>query len=792
MKFSYNWLNELVEGQNLSPKDLSDRITMKTAESEGVGAWGEHFRTVVAARVTHVEAVPDSKIVKALVDAGALGEKTLVCGAPNCREGLLSALAPAGTVIGGNEIREATIRGVASQGMLASGAELALNRDHEGILELDQFPEAAGLKPGDALPGCTPDAIIEIDNKSLTHRPDLWGHYGMAREVAAITGAMLKDPVKLDLVPEGVNPTPIQIRIHEPALAPRYSGLLIENVTIGPSPLWLQNRLSSIGLNPINNVVDITNYVLAELGQPMHAFDVDKLQGNTIHVRRAEEGEQCVALNDELYTLSFENLVIADEGGPIAIAGIIGGRNSAISDATTRIFFESANFNASSVRRTSSALKLRTDASMRFEKAQDPENTVRAIARALELLLAVCPDAQVVNGLADVYQPLPKPAPIDLSHPWLERKLGRTIPIGEVRRILESIGFGVEQPDEESLRVTVPSWRATKDVSLKDDLVEEVGRMVGYASITPHPPLGPAVVPHDNPERKQHHQLRLTLTALGYTEIYNYSFVTAKEAAAFGYGADAMVHIANPITEELAFMRPSLLPGVLKNCQDNLRHFDRFRFFEIGREIRKADEEGSLPQEVNFLAVCSCSKNASGTESVEAQLFELKRIARHLLEGARLEPEAGRPHEHPFRAARIDWHDETIGRLFEIHPDLLEERGAVLYLNLDQVLRLKTSVTKYTPLRRYPTSSFDLSVVVPHRVYSGSVQDTIRKHAGERLIEVQFVRVYEGAPLPAGSKSLSYRLVVGAMDHTLSNEELTTIRSRVIDGLQSEGHELRV
>lgn len=788
MKFSYNWLNELVEGEALPAHQLSDGITLHTAESEGVERWGEHFRSVVAARVTQVEPVPDSKIVKARVDAGPLGEKTLVCGAPNCRAGMLSALAPAGTVIEGREIGLATIRGVQSEGMLASGAELGINRDHEGILDLEEFAEAQGLTAGDPIPGCAPDWIIEIDNKSLTHRPDLWGHFGMAREVAAITGGSLKDPVKIGLVPEGE--CPYRIEILDAKLAPRYSGLLVENVTVAPSPLWLQNRLSSIGLNPINNIVDITNYVLAELGQPMHAFDADKLRGGTIYVRPAAEKEPCAALNEEVYTLNPSNLVIADEGGPIAIAGVIGGRDSAISGTTTRIFLESANFNASNIRRTSSAIRLRTDASMRFEKAQDPENTVPGIARALELLLTICPEARVVGGLGDAYFPLPKPRPIDLPHAWLERKLGRSIAIGEVRRILESIGFGIEQQGEESLRVEVPSWRATKDVSIKDDLVEEVGRMVGYASIAPTPPLTPAVVPHDNPERRQHHQIRQTLTALGYTEVYNYSFVTAKQAAAFGYAPEGMVRIANPIAEDLAYMRPSLLPGALENCEANLRHFDRFRFFEIGREIRKTEAE--LPEEVNYLAVCHCSKANEESGAGEANLFELKRIARHLLAEARVEPESAHPHEHPFRAARVDWEGESVGRLFEFHPELLEGRGAVLYVNLDEVLRLAPATRKYTPLRRYPTSSFDLSVVVDHREHSGTIQDAIRGFAGEHVSEVQFVRVYEGAPLPTGRKSLSYRLIAGALDHTLSNDELTRIRQRVIDGLQGEGRELRV
>jgi len=784
VKFSYNWLNDLIEGPEKTAQELSNLITMKTAESEGVEPWGEAFAKVVVARVEHVEPVPDSKIVKAEIDAGRLGKKTLVCGAPNCRAGLLTALVPPGVTVAGKEIQETVIRGVLSQGMLASGAELGLNRDHEGILELD------GLAPGEPLPGCTPDSIIEIDNKSLTHRPDLWGHYGMAREVAAITGATLKDPVKLDLLPE--ENCPIAIEIEDAKLSPRYSGLLVENVKVGPSPLWLQNRLSSIGLNPINNLVDITNFVMAELGQPMHAFDADKLTGKTIFVRRAKEQETCEALNGETYTLNPAHLVIADEAGPVAIAGVIGGNGSAISESTTTVFLESAAFQASSVRKTSSALKLRTDASMRFEKAQDPQNTRRALARALELLQQMCPDAKVVGGVGDVFYPLPQPEAILLSHPWLERKLGRTIPMNEVSDILSAIGFIVEKAADDELLVQIPTWRTTKDISLREDLVEEVGRMVGYASITPIPPLGPAVVPVVNHERNQHRELRKTLSALGYTEVYNYSFITEKQAAVFGFAPDAMVRIANPIAEDLAFMRPTLLAGILQNCEDNLRHFDRFRFFEIGHEIRKQDGDHLLPVEVNYLAVCVCSKGSDEERPGEANLFALKQLTAHLLDGARVEPEAGLPHEHPYRAARIDWQGENVGRLFEYHPSHLEGRGAVLYLDLDQILRLRPATAKYTSLRRFPTSSFDLSVVVDRQAYSGTLQDLIRASAGDQLLDVQFVRAYEGAPLPEGRKSLSYRMVVGAADHTLSNEELTAVRNQVIDGLKAAGHELRI
>ncbi|MGH9645193.1 MAG: phenylalanine--tRNA ligase subunit beta, partial [Bryobacteraceae bacterium] len=349
------------------------------------------------------------------------------------------------------------------------------------------------------------DYIIEIDNKSLTHRPDLWGHYGMAREAAAILGRKLIDPVKPAEFP---GDTSVRVSIEDHALCPRYSALAFENVTVKPSTQWLQQRLEAAGLNPINNIVDVTNYVLAEIAQPMHAFDAAKLRGNEIgfeiQVRSARAGETIKALNEESYALEPSNLVIADPGGPVAIAGIIGGADSAISGSTTRIVLESANFNASSVRKTSSRLKLRTDASMRFEKAQDPVNTIRGLERAFVLLQEVSPGIRLVGGLADNHRPMPERAPVVLPIDWLDRKLGRAVPAEQVRRILESLEFRVDEIAPRVFSVFVPSWRATKDVSIKEDLVEEVGRMIGYDSIPPVAPLTPARVPPGSPEREFH------------------------------------------------------------------------------------------------------------------------------------------------------------------------------------------------------------------------------------------------------------------------------------------------
>lgn len=726
MKFSYSWLREMVDGLTEPPKELMRLITLKTAECEGLEEVGALLARACEARIVTVE--PLGKNQKAVVATENYGIKTVVCGAPNCRPGLRTIYVPLG---------KKTIEGVESDGMLASAAELGISRDHAGIVELNETLRLA------------PDSVIEVDNKSLTHRPDLWGHYGMAREVAAITGRKLLDPVRETLA---LDPQ-IKVTIEDYALCPRYSALIFENVTIQPSPLWLQYRLEAIGLNPISNIVDVTNFVMAELSQPMHAFDADKLHGGQIIVRTAHPGEKMTALNGETYELDPSNLVIADPNGAVALAGVIGGAGSAISATTTRIVLESACFNASSVRKTSSKLRLRTDASQRFEKAQDPVNTVRGLARALELLKEVSPGIRLVGGLADAYQPAKPLPPIKLDLAWLNRKLGCEVPAAEVRRILEALEFKVD----EAFNVTVPSWRATKDVSIQEDLVEEIGRMIGYDSITPVAPLSPARVPPENPERAFHHRVREMAAAQGFTEVYNYSFISEESAKMFGF--TNLVEVQNPIASDQNYLRPSLLPGILKNIHDNARHFDSFRFFEIGNEVHPDHETP------HFVAVIF---------SRDTQLLELKRLAECLLPGVAVDPTTPRSFEHPQRAARVG----NIGRLFEFHPKFVENgRAAVLDLNLN--LLNQPHEVRYQPLRRFPESAFDLSFIVPERTLIADVQAAVPKLP--EILSVAFLREFA---LPEAQRSLTYRFTLGAADRTLTSEEVAAIREKILAALQ--------
>jgi phenylalanyl-tRNA synthetase beta chain len=757
---------------------------MKTAECEGIEPVGAHFNAVVVARVLTVEPIPNGKNKAVQVEVGRGKIVKVVCGAPNVRPGLLAPWVPPGTSLGGPTISRAVIEGVESEGMLASAAELGINRDHSGILELQD-----GV-PGERLKELSPDWIIDIDNKSLTHRPDLWGHYGMAREISAITNGSLRDPVNTEFLPQGEPAVAVAIADH--TLCPRYSALVLEDIAVTAPPLWLQWRLQSVGLNPINNIVDVTNFILAELPQPMHAFDAEKLTGGTIFVRRAQAGEELRALNGETYALAETDLVIADGSGPIALAGVIGGADTAISETTTRVVLESANFQAASVRLTSARHRLRTDASMRFEKALDPENTLRGLARAVDLFREVAPSTRASGGVTDNRSPLRPICPIALPMDFVVRKLGKQIGQPVVSKILHALGFEAAETAPGVLTVTVPSWRATKDIALKDDLVEEVGRMVGYDEIPPQAPLVASVVPPANATRIYLRQVRSELAAQGFTEVYNYSFLNQAEASKFLHDTGDFVSIRNPIASDLTHLRRSLLPGLFKNIINNVRHYSEFRLFEIGAEIHP-QAGTSLPDEVTHAAAVLYSIQGN-----EQDFFELKRVVECVWPGARLTAVPARAYEHPVRAAEVQWQNSAIGRIFELHPLLLESEGiegrAMLFdvdLRVAQQLA-STREVRYSPLRKYPSSGFDLSVVTRLKTPVARVQDELTALAGSDLVMIDFLRQYDGPPLAEGQKSVSYHLEVAAPDHTLSAEEVASIRNRIMDGMRELGYDFRV
>ena len=485
--------------------------------------------------------------------------------------------------------------------------------------------------------------------------------------------------------------------------------------------------------------------------------------------------------------LSPAQLVIADESGAVALAGVIGGADSAIGDTTKSIVLESANFQAAQCPQDLvGAASCAPTPRMRFEKAQDPVNTVRALARAVELLAISLarhprgrrPCGQLEAGARAAAHRTSAGLAGTQARP-LDRAR-RSSPHPRIARIR------VAEPKPHVFSVSVPTWRATKDVTIKDDLLEEIGRMIGYDQIPPLAPLQPVKQPWVNEERLFHHSTRALVAAQGFTETYNYSFVSEEMARLFHMDPDAHLHVANPISSEQSLLRISLLPGLHKNILENAKRYESFRLFEIGYEIHKRGAE--LPDEIPHLMAALYAKGDG-----QAGLFELKRLAECLLPGCEARPAEEKPYEHPARAAVVTWRGETMGRLFELHPSLVENgRAAILDIDLGAMFRLGPVPVKYTPLRRFPSSAFDLSVVTGLRELAGDVKARISAAAGPGCDSVEYRYSYKGAPLPNDRQSMTFRLSVSADDHTLTAEEVTAIRTRIIEALRSQGYDLRV
>ncbi|MBI4975481.1 phenylalanine--tRNA ligase subunit beta [Candidatus Peregrinibacteria bacterium] len=635
MLVSLNWLKDFVElPKNVDGKSLAHDLTLKTAEVDNVIDEGKIYEKMVVGHVLELHKHPHADKFK--IAKVSIGKETvqIVCGGENLKEGMYVAVSLPGAKVkwhGEGEyvtLEETKIRGEKSYGMICAGNEIGIEdmrahgeatgrarrervprdrslqinraqRDEQSgsascetkrayqttsardIMDLSSIKQAPGT-PLQSLFGKN-DIIFEFDNKSLTHRPDLWGHYGIAREIAAITKSKFKPispKVKIPSTGEKIG-----LKIEAEDLCPRYCGLIINNIKVEESPDWLKTRLKATGHGTHNNIVDVTNYILAELGQPMHAFDKSYIKKGIV-VRRAKKGEKITSLDNKERILSEEMLVIADHEKPVAIAGVMGGENSEINKNTTSIILESANFSASSVRRASTKLGLRTESVQRFEKALDPNLAELAIKRAAELILKICPKAVIAGPITDKGKFNKKPLKINLNYKTIISKIGVEISKKEIMEILKSLEFKVLQKAQ-GFTVEIPSFRATKDVLFEDDLIEEIARMFGYEKIPPSLPTLPTKLPMENTERFKKHRAREFMSyGLGFDEIYNYSFYGKKDFEKCLMTEKSHLKLLNSLSEEQTHLATSLIPNLLKNLESNTKYFDEIRLYEIGRTYK--------------------------------------------------------------------------------------------------------------------------------------------------------------------------------------------------------------
>ena len=605
MWISYRWLGRHVDLAGLSPEDVASDLTLHTAEVEGVEPFAPQLGDVVVGHVVERERHPDAdKLSLCRVDAGAGELLSIVCGAPNVDAGQRVAVATVGTVLpGGLKIKRSKIRGVESFGMICSESELELSDDHSGIWVLPG--EAAVGRPVAEALDCA-DWRIEIDNKSLTHRPDLWGHRGIARELAGIRGRELK-PLPCELPPPGLaygEGEPFPVRVEDPDCS-RYLALSIDGVRVTRSPDWMRMLLLAAGQRPIDLLVDVSNFVMLDLGQPNHLFDRRGLSAEGIVVRKARAGERMKTLDGVERALEPSDLLICDGPEPVALAGVMGGEQTAVEEETDALLLEVATFDPVCVRRTSARLGLRTDASARFEKHLDPTLPMQAAGHLVALLRELQPDLRLPAPITDAGEWSDPAGTLALRPERARAVLGAGIPDGEIRRLLESVGFGTEPGPDGTLQVAVPSARATKDVTIEEDLIEEVGRLYRYDRIDEQPLVGP-LLPAPRDERRQlvrRVQDRLSLAAR-YHEVQTYSFLSDELARAVGEEDRPAVEVLNPVAEGTGRIRRSVVPSLLGLLEKNLRHRERARLYEIGKGYHPERSNGrGEPAELHELGV---------------------------------------------------------------------------------------------------------------------------------------------------------------------------------------------
>jgi phenylalanyl-tRNA synthetase beta chain len=817
MRIPYSWLREYCD-PGVGVEEIAERLVMTGTEVERIGAVGPpDAEGFVIGKVLSAEQHPNADRLRVCsVDTGD-GGRTIVCGAPNVAAGQTVAVAlPGATMPGGEKLREAKLRKVTSEGMILSVSELQIGEDADGILELDEGP-APGTPLSEVLP--LAERILELE--VTPNRSDCFGIWGVAREVHAISSApMAAEPWAEDApaTGEGRVEDHASVTVEVPELCPRFTARVFTAVEVGPSPLWLQARLTAAGQRPINNVVDITNYVMLLTAQPLHAFDLDRVPNGALTVRTAAAGERMTTLDGVERSFDAETVLVCDETGPSGVAGIMGGQTSEVSDGTSRVLLEVANWNGTNILRTSRMLSLRSEASARFEKQLHPELCMRAQRIASRLLVELC-GAKLVPGTIDVAGEIPASPELALRGSRVEGLLGMRIEQSDQASYLERLGFGVEAAGND-LRVTVPPERHY-DVTREADLVEEVGRIHGFDENLPTTlPAVAEKVGGLTREQLLRRRSEDALRDLGLDQVVGWSFTDPGEPGRLripeGDPRAESILLANPLSEDQAAMRTSLLGSLLDVASRNLaRGVESVALFESGQVYLQLDATGEGPlagvftgerpapfaeaHRLGALAVGSLTERAwrGGGESTDffALKAELEALAAQL--GVVLTYEAApEPFLHPGRAAAVLIDGVPIGWVGEIHPLVTREWDLEAAVGFEiAVAALLGAATVgeeiYEDVTTYPAVHQDLAVVVPDAVTAIAVRDAVLEGGGELLHAARVFDLYEGEQLGAGRKSLALRLEFRAADRTLTDEEVAGLRDAIKAELEAIGGSLR-
>ncbi len=796
MKTSYMWLQDYVD-IDWTPEQLAEELTMAGLEVEEIETIGDLPETIVVGKILERATHPDAdKLSVCQVDDGSGDTLTIVCGAPNCDAGKRVPVARIGTKLAPDfTIKKAKIRGQASFGMMCSEKELGISEEADGLMDLaEDAPVGTPLRDYLGV-----DTVI--DWEVTPNRPDWLSHIGIARETAVLNQATLKLPdVSLDEAGGDVNDH-ITIDVQDPDLCPRYTARFIRNVTIGPSPKWLKTKLRAIGLRPINNVVDITNLVLHECGQPLHAFDYAKIRGKKIIVRRAADGEKMQTLDEQVHELSSENLLIADAEGGIALAGVMGGGNSEISETTTDVLLESAAFDAPNIRKTSKTLGLSTDSSYRFERGTDFNMVEYASARAAKLIAELA-GGEIASGMVDASVGPYQAPELRARYAWINKLIGIEVPQATVREIFIGLGLEIRSEDDKGLTVAAPSWRL--DLEREADLIEEIARVHGFDKIPPAIPGGKVGGMMDTDDYFSLQAVGTTLLGLGLDECVHIGPVKDEDAMqSTGFKEDDLVKIANPLSNEYGVMRPTLLCSMLKTVGGNIAHGNHdLHLFEIGRAFEMKNDKC-----VEHYECCIILTGRKHPERFSAELeelydfYDLSGMVSDMFQELSLPVPEIRPGSHPALVggvtAEIVLDGNAIGHCGQVAKALVKDMRIrnplfAAIINLKPILKKMGKPRKAELLSPFPSTSRDVAFVAGETLAHKDVLNVIASCKVKILEDVHLFDIFRDDAIGAGKKSMAYSLTFRSKDRTLKDKEVNKAHENIKSRLVSElGVEIR-
>ena len=788
MFVSMNWIRDYVDLDGENIEKLIQRFTLATAEVEGIEYKGRDVSGVVVGEILSCEPHPDSDHLHLLKVDDGKEVFDVVCGAPNARAGIKTAFARLGARLGDIKIESAKLRGQTSNGMCCSAKELGISDDHSGIMELDpSFENGTDLK--ELFP--IEDIIFEVDNKSLTNRPDLWGHYGMAREFAALTKKPLK-PLPLMEVPYSGDEK-VTVEIRNPELAYRYTSLRAENITEKQSPMEMQIRLFYCGTRAINLLADLTNYLMLELGQPTHAFDGKKI--SKIVVDTPKESFKFFTLDGNEREITTDTLMIYDNDTPVAVAGIMGGLDSEIVDSTDSVVLECASFDAVSIRKSASRLGLRTDASARYEKTLDPELTMLAAKRFVKLLSDIDPGARFVTGITDVYPTRFPERTVDFDKAFVDRYTGIDISADRIEETLKALGFDTDR-DGDSFSCKVPSFRATKDISMKADIVEEITRIYGYDNFeikTTRSPLFPA---RTTKRRYEENQIKdLLVKSYGMNEVHTRIWCDPDELRNIGLTPEDNVRLLGSSDEQdTGILRTTMMESFLPLIYNNRNYKPEFSVFEIGRIVSGVNSEGTA-NERRMLAIGMYSK----TRTEKALYFEAVGLINTMVDELKhkkasyLKTKPAHVWQHPKNTSEIRIDDKAIGVINTLHPAVLSKiskNGVIvnIEIDMDRLLSIESNDFTFDEPSRFPGVDYDLSLIVKPGVRYEDIEKAVKELGIDPLHRVSLIDIYDDEKV----KSVTLRFEFVLMDRTLTGEEVQAHIDRILEKLGELGVKLKL